>query len=74
MKPEINLISADSTHISTPSALSEVTDNLTAAVGFEGVVGVVREGKKKVETEVGEVKRIWDGLLDDVLGVKTKTA
>jgi hypothetical protein len=68
-KPEINLISADSTHISTPSAMSEVHDNL--AIGFEGVVGVVKEKTKAVGEEVSEINKIWGGLLDDVLGAKT---
>lgn len=68
MKPEINLIAADSTHIATPAAFTEVTDNFT----FEGVSSVVKQTSKKVGEEVGELKKIWGGLLDDVLGSKTK--
>jgi hypothetical protein len=70
MRPEINLISADSTHIATPAAFTEVTDNMM----FEGVSGVFQETTKKVGEEVGELKKIWGGLLDDVLGAKSKHA
>lgn len=77
IKPEIHTISADSTHISKPSAMHEVTDGHGA--GFEGfdlsgkvaVIGEkvteVGEGARK---EVGVVKELWEGLLDDVLGKK----
>lgn len=68
MMPEINLIAADSTHIATPAAFSEVTDNLS----FEGVAGVVKKTGQKVGEEVGELRQIWGGLLDDILGAKTK--
>jgi len=71
MKHEINLLSADGTHISAPSAMREVTDNGT--IDFHGIAGdVLGEAKRVVEEEAGEIKKIWSGLLDDVLGAKTK--
>lgn len=66
MKPEINSISADA----NVSAFSEVTDNLS----FEGVNNAVQGASKKAGEEVGELKKIWSGFIDDVLGVKSKHA
>jgi hypothetical protein len=53
VKPLINLLSADSTHISTPSALSEVIDNNT--INFEGLKMTESKTKSSLETS-GEMK------------------
>lgn len=52
------------------SVLSEAADIL----GFEGVRSSSVRVSGKVGEEVGELKRIWAGFVDDVLGVKTKHA
>jgi len=68
MRPEINLISADGTHITPPSAFVEVTDNGT--IDFQGVAGKLREKAEVVAEDVGDVRRVWTGFLDDLLGAK----
>jgi len=72
MKPEIVTVSADSTHIHAPSAMSEVSDNAT--VDFQGMAEKVaqRLGKKTAEVagNGGMVKQVWGGILDDVFGPK----
>jgi hypothetical protein len=63
VKPLINLISADSTHISSPSALSEVIDN--NSIHFEGLDMNDTKTKSSLETS-GEmkdaVKQFWREL------------
>ncbi|QDS76325.1 hypothetical protein FKW77_002576 [Venturia effusa] len=66
MKPEVNVMGG----VGQVSVLSEVTDNLN----FEGLSGTLKNAGGKVSGEVSEMKRIWDGFVDDILGVKTKHA
>lgn len=77
IRPEISTVCADGTHIDTPSAMSEVTDNhaaeldpydLSSKVTAAGAK-VTDQAKKKVE-DPGSVKAVWSGLLDDLLGEK----
>ena len=77
IRPEISTVSADSTHIASPSAMSEVTDNhaieldpydLTSKV----TAAAARMAGMPVEKlkEPGAVQEIWGGFLDDLLGSK----
>ncbi|TID15488.1 hypothetical protein E6O75_ATG07816 [Venturia nashicola] len=77
-----------STKTSYTKAEEEIVTGVRSEVnvmsgGGEGNVSVLGDigdwsasGKKgeRVEGEVGELRRIWTGFVDDVLGVKTKTA
>ena len=77
-RPEITTASANGTHIESPSAMSDVTDNpghtnldpfdLTNAVtaAASKATGVPMERLQ----EPGAVRSLWDGLLDDILGPK----
>ena len=77
IRPEISTVSADSTHIASPSAMSEVTDNhaieldpydLTSKVTAAAATMTGMPVEKLKES--GVMKEIWDGLLDDLLGSK----
>jgi hypothetical protein len=70
MKPEISLASADSTHIATPSAFTDVVDN--NSIDFQGVTGVLEKAGKAMEEDASTIKQVWNGLLDDLLGSKKK--
>jgi hypothetical protein len=74
IKPEIHTVSADSTHISTPSAMHEVTDAGFEGFDLSGTVAVMGEKVMEVgegaRKEAGVVRELWEGLLDDVLGKK----
>ena len=79
--PEIATVSASGTHIESPSAMSDVTDNhalelspydLTgkvanaAAAAASNITGMSTERLK----EPGVVQELWSGILDDILGGK----
>ncbi|OCK81441.1 hypothetical protein K432DRAFT_381301 [Lepidopterella palustris CBS 459.81] len=73
MRPTIMTVSADSTHISSPSAMSEVSDN--SAIDFQGMAEKVSAAAQKfsrvpIEEKTGMVKEVWGGLLDDIFGPK----
>lgn len=76
-RPEISTASADGTHIDSPSAMSEVTDNhaieldpydlaskVTAAAANTAVMP-----ERKLE-EPGMIQNLWASILDDLLGSK----
>lgn len=81
VRPQITTISADGTHIDSPSAMSEVTDNhavdlspfdltntvTNAATAAASKVTGMPAGKLK---EPGILQELWSGLLDDILGGK----
>jgi hypothetical protein len=62
------LLSADSTHISPPSAFADVTDN--ANVAFEGMAHAMEKAGVNVGEQAGTIRQVWNGLLDDILGSK----
>ncbi|KAK7730739.1 hypothetical protein SLS57_001570 [Botryosphaeria dothidea] len=70
MRPEISTVSADTTYFHAPSALSDVTDN--SAIDFQGLTSAMSAAasKRVAETET-TLKKVWEGLLDDVLGPKS---
>lgn len=77
IRPEISTVSADSTHIDSPSAMSEVTDNhaieldpfdLTSKVTAAAAhMASLSEDKLK---EPGVIQELWSSFLDDLLGSK----
>lgn len=71
MRPEISLASADSTHFASPSAFADVVDN--NAIDFQGVADALKSKAAEVAEETGEVRRVFNGLMDDIFGAK-KTA
>lgn len=81
IRPEITTASANGTHIESPSAMSDVTDNPghTDLNPFDLTNTVTTAASKAtgmpVETlqEPGVVVELWNGLLDDILGAR-KTA
>ncbi|KAI4176978.1 MAG: hypothetical protein LQ348_005912, partial [Seirophora lacunosa] len=75
IRPEISLVSASSTHIESPSAMSEVTDNHAVDVDpYDLTNKVTAAATKTVEDamnrrrEEGTVRELWSGLLDDLFG------
>lgn len=73
MRPEIITVSADSTHISAPSAMAEVSDN--ASIDFQGMAEKVSAAAAKfkagsIDETASMAKQVWNGFLDDLLGPK----
>jgi len=73
MRPEIITVSADGTHISAPSAMSEVSDN--TSIDFQGMAEKVSAAAARFKTgsideTAGMAKQVWNGFLDDLLGPK----
>lgn len=68
MKPEISLASADSTHFASPAPFTEVSDN--NAIDFQGVADRLKAKADEVVQETSEVKRLFNGFLDDIFGAK----
>ena len=77
IRPEISTVSADSTHIASPSAMSEVTDNHAIDLDPYDLTSKVTAAAAKMAgmpveklKAPGTVQEIWDGFLDDLLGSK----
>ncbi|KAL8907896.1 MAG: hypothetical protein Q9207_001133 [Kuettlingeria erythrocarpa] len=80
IRPEISLVSANSTHIESPSAMSEVTDNHAIDLDPYNLTNKVaaaatRTAEDAVDKmrEAGTVRELWSGLLDDLFGSKRMT-
>ncbi|KAL8736365.1 MAG: hypothetical protein Q9181_002442 [Wetmoreana brouardii] len=74
VRPEISTVSADSTHIESPSAMSEVTDNHAIELDPYNLTNKVTAAAAKIAEapmkEVGTIRALWGGLLDDLFGSK----
>lgn len=77
IRPEISTVSGASTHIASPSAMSEVTDNHSIDLDPYELVHKVQTAAAKITglpveelKEPGVMKKLWDGLLDDLLGAR----
>lgn len=75
IRPEISTVSADGTHVASPSAMSEVTDNHAIELDpYDLTTKVTAAAQKMGELpaeklkEAGVVKELWMGLLDDLMG------
>ncbi|KAL8779520.1 MAG: hypothetical protein Q9213_006889 [Squamulea squamosa] len=76
-RPEISLVSANGTHIESPSPMSEVTDNHAIDLDpFDLTNTVTAAASKMAEMpmgqirEAGTVRQLWAGLMDDLFGLK----
>ncbi|KAL8704087.1 MAG: hypothetical protein Q9201_002748 [Fulgogasparrea decipioides] len=74
VRPEISTVSANSTHIESPSAMSEVTDNHAIELDPYNLTNKVTAAAAKIAKapmkEVGAIRELWGGLLDDLFGSK----
>lgn len=77
IRPEISTISANSTHIESPSAMSEVTDNHAIDLDPYNLSSKVTAAANRTAEdaldkikEAGTVRQLWSGLLDDLFGSK----
>ena len=80
-RPEIATVSATGTHIDSPSAMSEVTDNHAIELSPFDLTGQVNNAAAAAASKMADVKaeiaheqsivqEFLSGLLDDVLGEK----
>ncbi|KAK4695607.1 hypothetical protein P7C71_g2176, partial [Lecanoromycetidae sp. Uapishka_2] len=85
VRPEISTVSANGTHIDSPSSMHEVTDNhaielspfdLTSQVSNAATAAAVQMTGMSAERlkEPGVVKELWEGMMDDILGSKKLAA
>ena len=84
-RPEITTVSANGTHIDSPSAMYEVVDNHAVEISpfdltnkvttaaTEAASKMTRMSTERLK-EPGVVKELWNGLLDDILGAKKATS
>lgn len=77
IRPQISLVSANSTHIESPSAMSEVTDNHAADLDPFDLTNKVTTAASKIAEvpmerirEAGALRQLWTGLMDDLFGSK----
>ena len=76
IRPQISLVSADSTHIESPSAMSEVTDNSAFDMPLDLTNKMTAAALKMTEVpmeqmgEAGILRQLWTGLMDDLFGPK----
>ncbi|KAL8974475.1 MAG: hypothetical protein Q9197_001289 [Variospora fuerteventurae] len=75
IRPEISLVSANGTHIESPSAMSEVMDNHAVDLDPYDLTNKVTAAATKTAEdainamrEAGTVRELWSGFLDDLLG------
>lgn len=79
IRPEILTVSANGTHIDSPSAMYEVVDNHAVELSpfdlTNKVTTAATEAASKMTgmstkrlKEPGMAKELWNGLLDDILG------
>jgi len=65
MQPTIYTVSADGTHIHSPSAMTEVSD--TNQSGYQGIAEAVANKFTSTREEgEGMVKQIWNDLMEDL--------
>ncbi|KAF2759631.1 hypothetical protein EJ05DRAFT_509360 [Pseudovirgaria hyperparasitica] len=76
MRGTIVTASADSTHISTPSAMADVHDNNSIDIGemAQKVAAAAQKVKEATVDETPVVRKVWNGFLDDLLGPKSSKA
>ncbi|KAK3171081.1 hypothetical protein OEA41_003165 [Lepraria neglecta] len=81
IRPEISTVSANGTHIDSPSAMYEVVDNHAVELSpfdlTNKVTAAATEATSKMTgmsterlKEPGVAKELWNSLLDDILGAK----
>ncbi|KAL8766599.1 MAG: hypothetical protein Q9209_006664 [Squamulea sp. 1 TL-2023] len=77
VRPQISLVSANGTHIESPSPMSEVTDNHAVDLDPFDLTNTVTAAASKITEipmgqirEAGTVRQLWAGLMDDLFGLK----
>ncbi|KAL8693685.1 MAG: hypothetical protein Q9218_001542 [Villophora microphyllina] len=74
VRPEISTVSANSTHIENPSAMSEVTDNHAMKLDPYDLTSKVTAAATSIAElpakETGAMRDLLSGLLDDLFGSK----
>jgi hypothetical protein len=69
MQPTIYTVSADGTHIHSPSAMSDTTDN--NQFGYQSIANNVASKFTSTRQESESmVKQIWNDFMDDIMGPK----
>ncbi|KAI4245038.1 MAG: hypothetical protein L6R40_002637 [Gallowayella cf. fulva] len=78
VRPQISLVSANSTHIESPSAMSDVTDNHAVELDpfdltnkVTAAASMMAELPLEKVREAGTVRQLWSGLMDDLFGSKS---
>ncbi|KAL9102795.1 MAG: hypothetical protein Q9163_002113 [Psora crenata] len=83
VRPQISTTSANGTHIDSPSAMSDVTDNhaleidvfdLTKKVGHAATAAATKVtgmSAKELEKKKGMLSELFSGMIDDIFGSKT---
>ena len=79
-KPQISTVSANGTHIDSPSAMTDVTDNHAMHLDPYDLTSKVANAANKVTDlasqklpEPGSIKQLWTGLVDDIFGERKPT-
>lgn len=71
MVPQIHTIAADGTHIHAPSAMSDMTDS--NQFDYQGMAEqAAKTLSKPLEEGTGMARQILRGLVEDILGPKSK--
>ncbi|KAL8658525.1 MAG: hypothetical protein Q9226_000938 [Calogaya cf. arnoldii] len=77
IRPQISLVSANSTHIESPSAMSEVTDNHAVDLDPFDLTNKVTAAASKIAEvpmekirEASTLRQLWTGFVDDIFGSK----
>lgn len=70
MRPQIVTASADSTHISSPSPMSEMHDNGDVAIHHIGelAASAATAIKTSGQEEISMARQLWNGLVEDLFG------
>ena len=72
MQPIIYTVSADGTHIHSPSAMSEVTDS--DGIDFQGMAETVaNKVSKPMEAGDSMVRQLWTELMEDIFPKRGST-
>lgn len=73
-RPEISIVAADSANV-TAAAMTEVVDNAAIDVPLDSLTaGFSSTPVSQLQEEPSALKELWNGLVDDVFGVKHKAS
>lgn len=74
MKPQISTMSADSVFL----PMADLHDGHAQGVDFHGMAESVAQSMRRmrvpVEEQASMMKQLWNGMVDDVLGLSKKRA
>ena len=77
-RSQVITAAGEETHVTAPSAMSEVHDNTSVGIDYTALAKSMEDRVSDVagrarETQ-GTVRRLWDGVVDDILGPKRSMA